>query len=559
MFSTTSAHGSNSAASFHETVLTCDSNVPIYFDYGLTGSSNSTYNFEQPAIIDVNGTLTQVAANLTSTSPGVLTTIGPITPTESQWPANIKFYGWNEKAFPEMNSKIGDFVIAATNTLAGGKINVLPFSNLQSLSVYPFGNAGTLNITSITGYENRPMKGIVFKNLNITSNSSRLPPDGKLADVSKLTNYVVQKCTMTGTLPNNKTYTSLVTYDISGNNFTSPAGWTITSAPALTTFNVANNASLTSLPTFTSSPTALTTIYAHNDTVGAGNIASIPALTSLPKIQTITLGNNKLAGTVPTMNTLTTLQTFSAPQNLYTALPVGHWSGNKVIKNIDLSNNNLNKYVNSNEYWFSGCTNLDTINFSGNKLSGYLPRFDFSSGINSLDLSNNSFTLIGNNYFTGINVVNGIQTPTVDRGWSGLKVFNVSNNKLNNKALGWPMFRTAQTTPLLIGCCLLEQVYAANNELDAYNDPLVGFRTFGFGANYPMPINYIDISNNNFTVADRNQILGLFVSPTILQYRPQGGTLVCVNQTIGGIASPMVLDSTIRANAAAANWVLISN
>ena len=567
MFSITSASAGASAASFHETVFSCDNNVPVYFRYSPTGtgiSSNNPlqYNFAQPAIMDIDGTITQFAPNLTNIngSPGLntnTTTIGPYTPTTTQSPANIKFYGWNEAAFPQMNSKLGYFTIFGNTGLLGGNVNLSPFSSLLGFEIAPILFVGTLNITSITGYENRPIKEIMLNNLNISSDSSRLSPDSKLADVTQLLRYNINNTNMTGQVANNKTYTNLITYDISGNNFASPAGWTITAAPALTSFNVANNASLTSLPTFTSVPTALTTIYAHNNTAGAGNIASIPALTNFPNLQTITLGNNKLAGTVPALNT--TLQTFSAPGNLYTALPVGHWSGNKVIKNIDLSNNNIAKYVNSNEFWFSGNPNITDVNFSGNKLSGYLPRFDFSSGIVNLNLSNNSFNLIGKDYFTGINVINGLQAPTVNKGWSGLKVFNIANNKINNQALGWPMFRHFHNTVYDQGCWLLEQVYAANNQLDAYNDPLVGSRTFGFAANFPLPINYIDISNNNFTPADMQGIIGLLVTPALLSYRPQGGTYICVNQVTGGVASHATFTATILTNAANAGWTIISN
>jgi Leucine-rich repeat (LRR) protein len=562
MFAYPSAHAGASATSFHETVLSCDNNVPIYFEYGITGASvaNPTqYNFAQNAIMDIDGTLTQFAPNLTNiTSTSLftnITTIGPYTPTTTQSPANVKFYGWNEAAFLNMNSKIGYFHVICNTGLLGAKINLSPFSNLAGFLVQPSGGVGTLNITSITGYENRPIKEIMLKNLNISSDSSRLPPDAKLADVTQLLRYTINNTNMTGQVANNKTYTNLITYDISGNNFASPPGWTITAAPALTTFSIANNTGITSLPTFTSVPTALTTINAHNDTVGAGNIASIPAITGLTNLQTITLGNNKLAGIVPTITGLTGLQTFSAPGNLYTGLPTGYWSGCKSLQTLDLNSNNLQKYVNSTEFWFSGCDKITSINFSGNKLSGYLPRLDFATGdtLNTVDFSNNSFDLVPSDYFTGYNRVGGVVATTMGSGLRDLKVFNISNNKINNQALPWPAWR-GNLSVNSFGFNGLTNIYAANNQLNG-NDVL-GLSYWGFAATYPIfGLKYIDISNNQFTPFTRSSIVGIMANPGA-SWQIKNVTIRMRQQYTGGVFSTMAFAVNVSGWATNAGWTM---
>lgn len=511
MFASTSAHAGASAGSVRADVVTCTNNATI------TGYVWSTVPW--PDVdnkrFDFGGTFVTLTPN-------------PAQPLDS-WASGEYVFNSAPASLKILvgtgNQNIWAFQLQSYGINPDSQVDVSSLSSLTYLNMY-----GPNNISTVKGFEDKPMIAINWFNLTGLTGTSRVVPIAKLSNVTALQTLNVQNCNLTGTLPNNANYPALINYKIPYNkNLTSPASWSIT-APVLSVLDISNTTGITSVPALPSSATSLTTIYAHNDTVGAGNIVSIPEITSFTNLQTITLGNNKLAGILPTMTGLTGLQVFSAPNNFYTGLPIGLWSGCKSIKTLDLNNNNLQKYINSNEYWFSGCANLNNVNFSGNKLSGYLPRFDFSSGINTIDFSNNSFDFIPTEYFTGFNSVNGITVATMNYGVSGLKVLNLSNNKLYNAATRFPplVWRTLQ--PYTSGAANIEELYIANNKLTG-NFILYGNATpYLSAAYYASKLKYLDISRNYLSYLGLDQN---FIMANLNVYGNGTGVLHMENQLNG--------------------------
>jgi hypothetical protein len=360
------------------------------------------------------------------------------------------------------------------------------------------------------------MKYISIKDVTIYSPyspASYLAPELKLNNntIGQILNYTINNTNMTGVLPNNNNYIYLNTYNITNNNFSSPPGWTMY-AGNIQSLSIANNPGITTLPSLGYASAALKEVYAYTTSPG-GPIKTIPSLfkdlNNYSNLQYFWIQNNQITGTVPKVQGHTGLVQFLGRNNQFTGLPPGMFSGCTGIQAITLDNCKFARYVNNPEFWFSGCNNLKLVDFNTNKFSGYLPRMDYSVGLgHTIDFSNNSFNFVQTDYFTGYNFANGIQTPTMRLGVSNLKVFNISNNKIYNGAIPFPIFRSLATSDYLWGAPLLEEIYLGTNRITGNWSNVNSYGGFSNLPAYGMQyLKTYDISNNNLTQTDIDNII----------------------------------------------------
>jgi Leucine-rich repeat (LRR) protein len=325
MFQSTMANAGASAGSVHADILTCTNNASV------TGYIWSTVPWTglNPKKFDFDGTFVGVTPDPSNTTSSYASAVYKF----NSAPANMKLLAGTG------NQTIYNFALDSQEIGAGSKVDVSSLANLVNLQMY-----GPNSISTINGFEDKAMQTINWNNLPSLAGTSTTPPDVRMSNGgSSLYNLIAFNCNIQGTLPNNKNYPLLQIYDFSYNpNLSSPASWSIT-APNLQSLFI-ENSNFTSIPSLPSTTTSLNVIQAYyNTTPRGGTITSMPAITQFPNLQTIYIHNNKLAGAVPTMNTLKFLQSFYADGNQFTSLPVGYWTGCKSIQNINLSNNYINK------------------------------------------------------------------------------------------------------------------------------------------------------------------------------------------------------------------------
>jgi len=149
----------------------------------------------------------------------------------------------------------------------------------------------------------------------------------------------------------------------------------ISAFPSLTSFTCNSN-HITALSGYAQNSNLTFVRFLDNKVTG-----SIPSLDAMTNLQTFSCGRNRLTGSIPSLSELTNLQTFSCGNQAEPRLtgPIPSLSGLTNLQTFDCS---INRHTGSIPS-LSGLTNLQTFNCYENQLTGPIPSL---SGLTNLQI-----------------------------------------------------------------------------------------------------------------------------------------------------------------------------
>ena len=118
-----------------------------------------------------------------------------------------------------------------------------------------------------------------------------------------------------------------------------------------------------------------------------GLSGSLPDLSALTNLKTLSLSSNQLTGSIPDLGALTNLEELFLTSNLLTG-PIQNLSALADLTSLDLGSNQLTGTIQG----LSTLTNLETLSLDSNLLTGSFPDLSALTNLSSLSLGSNQLT-----------------------------------------------------------------------------------------------------------------------------------------------------------------------
>ena len=118
-----------------------------------------------------------------------------------------------------------------------------------------------------------------------------------------------------------------------------------------------------------------------------GLSGSLPDLSALTNLKTLSLSSNQLTGSIPDLGALTNLEELFLTSNLLTG-PIQNLSSLANLTSLDLGSNQLTGTIQG----LSALTNLETLSLGSNQLTGSFPDLSALTNLSSLSLGSNQLT-----------------------------------------------------------------------------------------------------------------------------------------------------------------------